>query len=650
MARAVGLATASSCAAALLVLILFAPALQAPFLAPKFGVLEVTASLGFLAFAIERARAERPRWTRATTAGALTVLASSFIAWLAAAGRSYGSPYAVDAFARVLSLFGLACGASVLADRPAERRRVIDTITIGAAVVAAVGLLQHVEALPLSIPVISTPGSTFGNRNAGAEVMAMALPFGVAAVTAERPRAGRMLMLAATVLELVYLAVTRTRGAWVGAACGLFAALVLARDRWPRRSLVVGLVALAAAVAAASLPGRFNPRDANDRKRYSGVIEVLEGGVDAHSTALRTRFGLWRRTLGIVREHPLFGVGPGNWPVEFPRHAEPGASRDGVLSATLAPRQAHNDLLERAAETGLPGLAALVWLAWAAARATRARLRACAMADDEARDDELRAATASAAGALVSLTVLGLASFPLETPGTLAIGGLALGLIAVDTSARGEARRKDAAPNARAEDRSPRSKDGAPRPVAGRALVAAALGFVLCAGVRAEERVRASRWLGVAERAMRPNGAAGLTTALWAVELALRVAPNDYRARLRKAQVLLRLDRPIESAVAARHVTALEPYSPNGWAALAAAELEAGKTAAARRDATQAISLLHAYPFALFIRAKAEGREHDESASLADTDNLRDVANTSPDEDAARDARALLKEHDNGAK
>ena len=124
----------------------------------------------------------------------------------------------------------------------------------------------------------------------------------------------------------------------------------------------------------------------------------------------------------MAEEHPLLGVGPGNWPVFFPRHAEPGAARDGVLSATLAPRQAHNDLLERTAETGLVGLAALVFLAGAAAVTARRRLRA--------GDASARSSTAAAAGSLVALAGAGITGFPLEMPATLALAGVALGLIA----------------------------------------------------------------------------------------------------------------------------------------------------------------------------------------------------------------------------
>jgi O-antigen ligase len=343
------LATLATGGATLFVLLLFAPSLQAPFLVPKFAALELAASLGLVAFALQRASTGRPRWSAPVTLGALLVLATSAVSWAAAAARPHGAPYALEALARWGSLFGIACAASVLDDENEGRRHALEAVMVAAAAVAVLGLLQHIEVNPFPMPVISTPGSTFGNRNLAAEVVAMALPLGLAPIAMARGKAQRWTLAFALALELMYLAVTRARGAWLGAACGLGTTLWVIQLRWSRTSRWVAAAAVVAAVVAVSLPGRYNPRDAGDRKRYSGVVDVVEEGFDSRSTALKTRFGLWRRTWSMIGDRPILGVGPGNWPVEFPRYAEPGATQDGVLSATLAPRQAHNDYLERAA-------------------------------------------------------------------------------------------------------------------------------------------------------------------------------------------------------------------------------------------------------------------------------------------------------------
>lgn len=628
---AVGLATLATTGAALFVLLLYAPSLQAPFLVPKFAALELAASLGVFALSLRWATAGAPRYRRSIAAASLLVLATTAVAWAAAASRPVGAPYAVAAMARWGSVFGLACGVCVLdgADSGEGHIRLLAAVTAAATAVATIGLFQHADRLPFPIPVISTPGSTFGNRNAGAEVMAMALPLGFAALDRARERTARTALSAGLAIELVYLAVTRTRGAWLAAACGIGVALFLLRPRWSRTSQAIAGGVLLLAGAAATLPGHFNPRDEGDRKRYADVFAVLEDGFDAHSTALKTRFGLWRRTLTMIREHPLLGVGPGNWPVEFPRYAEPRATQDGVLSPRLVPRQAHNDLLERAAETGGFGLAAFVLLVLAAAEAIRARLRSS--------DPSPRAAAAAAAGALVALVVLGIASFPLEAPGTLVLTGLSLGLVATNGRGPPSGEGAVAAPVTKSHHASsePNSKQWLVYVVA-----AAGATLLLCVAARSERSVKSSLWLGRAERAMHANHDAATTAvAVDALARSLDEAPDSYRAELRMAQLKLRQKEPADSARAARRALALEPYSPNAWAALAAAELANDDLPGAQRDASKALALLHDYPFALDVRARAAEQQGNSESALADRQHLAALACGT--NDTAREARAL---------
>jgi hypothetical protein len=174
--------------------------------------------------------------------------------------------------------------------------------------------------------------------------------------------------------------------------------------------------------------------------------------------------------------------------------------------------------------------------------------------------------------------------------------------------------------------------------------VAAALALLACAGVRADRNVRASRWVAVAERALRRDtGVVGAAEALGALNFALDATPADCRAQLRYAQALLREHRSSESAAAARRALALEPYLPNALGALAAADFDAGDDIAARHDATQALALLRDYPVALHIRAQAADREGDGASAAADRRQLRVLAENPQDGDTARAARTLLE-------
>jgi len=607
------LALAAGAGAAVLVPLAYFPGLDAPFLAPKLSALELLAALGALAWAWASGRAAR--WSPPVALGAALVLATTLLAWaLAARG---GAPYATAALARWAALFGIAAAVGLRADDPPARQSLLEAVTAAAGVVSAVGLWQHLELPGIAIPVISAPGSTFGNRNLAAEAVALALPLGVAAVLGARSSRGtRLAVVAALALELVYLAATRARGAWLGAAAGLVTVLLLARPRLSRAALAGAVAAAAVAALAVLLPPPHNQRYGSDPKRFGSAAAVVESSVDPTSVALRTRLGLWRRTVALVREHPLFGVGPGNWPVHFPRLAEPGATRDGVLTATLAPRQAHDDLLERAAETGLVGVAALVLLGAGVVIAARRRLASA----------ETRLPAAAAAGSLVALLAAGLTGFPLEMPGTLALAGLALGLLAPARSA----------------------------PVAPRAgrlpLVVLAAALVVLASARAGARLRASHRLGQAERALRLDpGPAGAERARGLLAGLGTFARDDVRAELVAARAALRLGRGPEAARAAEQAIAREPFSPNGWGLLAAARLAAGDAAGARAAAGRTLALLADHPLALATDARAALALGDRAAASADRARLVTLAaGTAPGDRTAASARQLLAELDAG--
>ena len=183
------------------------------------------------------------------------------------------------------------------------------------------------------------------------------------------------------------------------------------------------------------IPGRLIPRDVGDAKRFEPGEHVVSEALDPRSPVLRERLGLWRRTLAMYRAQPLFGVGPGNFQVYFPAYAEPGARADGVMTAKIVPRRAHEDLLERLAETGPLGLAALlavyvVGLAIAVRRSRRAAADPARASVPRRRgDDRCRAA---AAGCLAALFACGLSGFPLAMPATSLLFAIALGFLACE--------------------------------------------------------------------------------------------------------------------------------------------------------------------------------------------------------------------------
>ena len=616
------LAAVATFSAALGVPLVFVGLLEAPFVVPKLALLELCAAGGFLAFALRLQHG--PVLDRPVAVGAALVLITTAAAWAVAAGSPPGAPYGGAAFARWAACFGMAGAAAVVAGEARARRALLEAITIAAAAVSAIGLWQHLDLTALPIPVLSAPGSTFGNRNLAAEAVALSLPFGLALLTGalreRRPPAALAVLLAGLLLQLAYLGATRARGAWLGAIAGVVACLLILRPRVSGRVAAAAGGVAAVGVIAALVPGASNPRFGPDEKRFASAAAVARASFDPESIALRSRLGLWSRTLQMWQAQPLWGVGPGNWAVVFPRFAEPRATADQVLSPVLAPRQAHDDLLERAAETGAVGLLALLALMVGAAQSARRRLRTGIGAERET--------TAAAAAALVALAGAGLTGFPLEMPGTLMLGGLALGLVG--------ARRPDKVVPVAAP---PGSLLGPAALVIGALLLPWAL-------LRAGGQIRGSYWLGQAERALRRGTPAeAARQALPHLDRARAGTPASFKIDLRLALASLRVGHLDEAAAATRRALALEPWSPNAWTVLAATQIEQAQPAAAGASARQALALLSDYPLALSLAARAaEARgETREAAKLrARLRALADPSVAGPG--TAEAARSLLRE------
>jgi tetratricopeptide (TPR) repeat protein len=130
------------------------------------------------------------------------------------------------------------------------------------------------------------------------------------------------------------------------------------------------------------------------------------------------RAGTWIQSLGMIADHPLKGVGIGNWDAEFLRYAGPTLAQDGGLFG-----RPHNDYLWVVTELGLPGLILFLWILggglWLVWRLL-----------SESKDrEELILLTALGAG-IIAISVHAFFSFPRERMSATVIPFLLLGWIA----------------------------------------------------------------------------------------------------------------------------------------------------------------------------------------------------------------------------
>lgn len=248
-------------------------------------------------------------------------------------------------------------------------RPVLWAVALAGTLGAATALLQAYGITTEYFSLNRSPGGTFGNRNFMAHLAAIVAPTIIyCGLTARR--------VGASLVAAIFLAVvaagevlSRTRAAWLAL---LIAGAPLAfiawktRERWSvrdtsRRLLLLGVAAAVGAVLALALPNTLEWRS------DSPYLESVRGMVNYQQGSGHGRLVQYTNSLHMLEANPIFGVGPGNWSVEYPRYAsrnDPSLSTtdDGVTSNPWP----SSDWVAYAAERGAPAtlLLALTFIAF----------------------------------------------------------------------------------------------------------------------------------------------------------------------------------------------------------------------------------------------------------------------------------------------
>ncbi len=206
-------------------------------------------------------------------------------------------------------------------------RRILLGAAALASIVAAVTSLAQAYGFESDYFTLArAPGGTLGNRNFIAHVAAIGLPITVWCTVAAKRSISAMLWSFGVAILVATLVLSRSRAAYLAVAativiCGL---LLLASRKYWKQSHVGGrlarmlLVALIGGTIAVIIP---NELDWNSDSPY---LDSARNVVDYSSGSGRGRIAQYQNSLKIVKADPVFGAGPGNWPVRYPKFAPAG--------------------------------------------------------------------------------------------------------------------------------------------------------------------------------------------------------------------------------------------------------------------------------------------------------------------------------------
>jgi hypothetical protein len=238
--------------------------------------------------------------------------------------------FATNHWLAVRSLGILVSGALVFWSARALRaaglsRQLLLTLASGVVLAAVTALLQAYGVESGLFAERRAPGGAFGNRNFIAHFVALGLPVLLLTTLESRRRREAWLPAAGAVVLGAALVLSRSRAAWLGTIAA--SAILLVEGVWfgclwrdavsRRRLLLFGLALSIGGVLALVLPNTLEWRS------DSPYLDSLKDVANYKEGSGRGRLVQYTNSLRMTVEHPLLGVGPGNWAVAYPRYTTP---------------------------------------------------------------------------------------------------------------------------------------------------------------------------------------------------------------------------------------------------------------------------------------------------------------------------------------
>jgi O-antigen ligase len=196
-----------------------------------------------------------------------------------------------------------------------------------ASVVAAITCLAQAYGIESDwFTTARAPGGTLGNRNFIAHIAAIGLPSILWSVVAARHASARVAATIGTAILAATLVLSRSRAAWLSLiAFFLIGAvlLLISRKYWKDIPIGARLVKGFAAMVIGGTLAIILPNTL-EWKSDSPYLDSARKVVDYSSGSGAGRLAQYRNSLKMTEHNPIFGVGPGNWPVQYSRFAPSG--------------------------------------------------------------------------------------------------------------------------------------------------------------------------------------------------------------------------------------------------------------------------------------------------------------------------------------
>jgi len=297
-------------------------------------------------------------------------------------------------------------------------------------VVSTIGLLQYylidVDLIQNIFAQNGSLGATFGNKNMASHFIVMTLPLSFVLLLATKNNQQVIVYSITTFVGTLFLIFIMARQAYVAIGIEiLILFLFLILDKWKnkdknflatmekRKVKSVAIVfILFLLVLFANLGNQGFNNENNSISKIERIQSIL---VNEHNG----RLPAWRNTIEMIKDHPISGVGVGQWAEAYPLYYDR-IMKDKIFNEKTRLKRLHNDYLEMFANVGFIGIGLLIWLVYLVANRIWKILKKV--------DHQFRIQTLGLTLGLTGFAIVAMFSFPIEVylPAFLAMSYIAI--------------------------------------------------------------------------------------------------------------------------------------------------------------------------------------------------------------------------------
>jgi len=191
---------------------------------------------------------------------------------------------------------------------------------------------------------LASGSSTFSNPNRFAGYMEMAFPLTLGMLFTGCKGGKRFLIVYLSLMMLIVLVFTRSRGAWISTILSITFITTLYVRNYPKNRFKL----LAAAITGFIFFGIVILSSRNVVEEFKTLKSVQS------DASFASRLILWKHLAKMIRDYPLMGTGPGTFSTMFTQYQPAGFQ--------VRFYRAHNDYLQFITEVGLPLMIVYIWL------------------------------------------------------------------------------------------------------------------------------------------------------------------------------------------------------------------------------------------------------------------------------------------------